>query len=89
MEVLGASQNILLERSSQKGPSKQWGCCGPLPQPSGKDGSTCKAVSAQLLMTKIPVQSTECWELRRRGCGEGGEWDGDSSLSVDSVYERS
>lgn len=77
MEVLGASQNIPLERSSQKGLSKQWGCCAPLPQPSGKDGSTCKAVSAQLLMKKIPVHSTEVlgtvkervWRGRRVGWG--------------------
>lgn len=57
MEMLGASQNIPLGRSSQRGPSKQWSCCFPLPQPSGKDGSACKAVSAQLLMEKIRMQS--------------------------------
>lgn len=29
----------------------------PLPQPSGWDGSVCKAVSAELWMKKIPIQS--------------------------------
>lgn len=57
MEAMGASQNIPLERSSQRGPSKQQDDCVPLPQPSGKDGSAFKAVSAQLWMKKIPVQS--------------------------------
>lgn len=57
MEVMGASQNIPLERSSKRGPSKQWGCRVPLPQPSGKDGGACRAVSAQFLIKKIPVQS--------------------------------
>lgn len=52
MEVLGASQNIPLERSSKGGPSKQWGCRVPLPQAFGKDGSACRAVPAQLLMKK-------------------------------------
>lgn len=77
MEVLGASQNIPLESSSQRGPSKQRGCCVPLPQHSGKDGRTCKAVSAQLLMKKNPhSEHGSAGNCEGKG-GEGGEWDGE------------
>lgn len=49
----------------------------PLPQPSGWDGSVCKAVSAELWMKKIPIQSIKVlgtakervWRGRRVGWG--------------------